>query len=472
MVIGGAVAKGKRVVFLAPRRELVRQTSDHLDECGIVHGIIMAGEPYSPDAHVQVATKDTLAARTLRKHKISLPWADVLCVDEAHQSVAAEYVRLIAKFREQNPAMVLLGLSATPGRADGKGLGDIYDVIVKAASYSELREGGHLVECQVYAPSIPDMRGVKTVAGEWESAEVQKRMSKPKLTGDIFDHWSSLASDRQTVVFASGVKHSIYLRDVFRENKIEVEHIEADTPKDERDAILRDLEKGDIQVVCNCDVLTLGYDCPPISCIVLACPSKSLVRYRQRSGRALRPFPEKTECLILDHAGAALMHGYPDDDMDWELAPTIDRKAQKVKQNEKAKSKIVCKNCGMVYDGQPNCPGCGCRNAKNGLRLAIQNGLLKPVSREAAKVSAGAATFDDKERYWHQCIGIAANKGRKIGMAAHMFKNRFGCWPRSPLPHVPQGKVEWGMYAADLYPQYLRGKKQTVRKEIDEPLPY
>ncbi len=471
MVIDGAVEKGKRAVFLAPRRELVHQTSEHLDECGINHGIIMAGEPYALEASVQVATKDTLAARALRRQRIQLPWADVLVVDECHQSMAKEYVRLIAKFREQNSAMVLLGLSATPGRADGKGLGDIYDVIVKAASYSELRACGALVECKVYAPSIPDMKGVKTRAGDWAADEVEERMNKPKMTGDILQHWTALAADRPTVGFASGVRHSIYLRDEFAAAGIETAHIDADTEKDERDAILRDLAKGDIQVVWNCDVLTLGFDCPPVSCVVLASPSKSLVRYRQRAGRALRPFPSKENCVLIDHAGASLMHGYPDDDMDWELGLTIDRKAQAVKQIEKAKAKIRCTNCGMVYEGVPTCPGCGHKNAKNGLKLAFDNGLLKPIARGSPNQS-GTATMADKEKFWHSCIAIAANKGGKIGMAAHIYKTRFKCWPRSPLPNIPHGKVEWGMFAGDLYPQYVRGKQKTVQEEIDQALPY
>ena len=471
MVIDGAVSKGKRVVFLAPRRELVNQTSEHLDECGVNHGIIMAGEPYSFDAHVQVATKDTLAARALRRNKIDLPWADILVVDEAHQSLAKEYVKLIEKFRHNNPDMILLGLSATPGRADGKGLGDIYDVIVKAASYSELRANGSLVECQVYAPSIPNMKGVKVRAGDWASDEVEAKMNKPKMTGDIYEHWASLASDRQTVLFASGVRHSIFLKEEFESHGVDCAHIDASTEKDERDAVLRDLAKGDIQVVMNCDVLTLGFDCPPVSCVVLASPTKSLVRYRQRAGRALRPYPGKSECILIDHSGASLMHGYPDDDMDWPLDISVDRKATAAKQNEKASAKIRCNNCGMVYDGQPICPGCGHKNAKNGLKIAFDNGLLKPIKRGMTS-SNGKATMAEKEKYWHSCIAIAANKGIKIGAAAHMYKRRFGAWPRDPLPHVPKGKVEWQMFASDLYPQYLRGKQKSVQEEIDQPLPY
>jgi superfamily II DNA or RNA helicase len=141
VLIAEAVARSERVVFVAHRRELIEQTSRKLHAVGVDHGIIQAGYPVRPGVSVQVASIQTLHARALRSAKIELPPADLLFVDEAHHVRARTYAGLI----EAYPDAVVIGLTATPCRGDGRGLGNIFQVLVECPSVATLTRAGYLV---------------------------------------------------------------------------------------------------------------------------------------------------------------------------------------------------------------------------------------------------------------------------------------------------------------------------------------
>jgi superfamily II DNA or RNA helicase len=147
-----------------------------------------------------------------------------------------------------------------------------------------------------------------------------ERVDRAELVGDIVSHWHRLADRRKTVVFATNVAHSIHLAEEFAKSGTKAAHIDGSTPKDERDQILQRLSGGEIEIVVNCMVLTEGWDQPDVGCIVLARPTKSMGLYRQMVGRGLRPFAGKDHCLVLDHAGATLHHGFVEDPVRWFLA--------------------------------------------------------------------------------------------------------------------------------------------------------
>jgi DNA repair protein RadD len=175
-----ASAAGNRAVFLAPRRELIVQAVNKLADCGIDAGCILPGYPHRPDQPVQVASVWSLEGRALRSSKIDMPPADVVVVDEAHHARAPTFVRLL----QQYPEAVILGLTATPCRGDGRGLGNVFDCIVEAPSVAELTRLGHLVRAVVFAPSTPDLTGVKVRDGDYIEAQLAERVDTPKLIGD------------------------------------------------------------------------------------------------------------------------------------------------------------------------------------------------------------------------------------------------------------------------------------------------
>lgn len=337
-MIGNSVERGRRSLFLAPRRELVRQTFAKLIHNGLRPdqvGIIMAGTPsrlvdaaapppstlddqrlwevYArrrPQAPVQVASIDTLRAR-------ALPPADLVFVDECHRSISPGCRSILSHYGEA----VILGLTATPYRADGRGLDELYEDLVVGASPSTLVGEGFLVAPRAWgvpAQSMPDLSGVKLKGGDYDATQLGEACDQAGLVGDIVEHWLRLAKNLRTVVFAASVAHSKHIAARFREAGVAAEHLDGTTPTPDRDAILARLGRGDTRVVVNVGVLCEGWDMPSVKCLVLARPTKSLGLFLQMAGRILRPF-EGLEAIILDHAGCITEHGFPTDDREFSL---------------------------------------------------------------------------------------------------------------------------------------------------------
>src|SRR5262249_16486214 len=154
--------------------------------------------------------------------------ADLIFVDEAHHARARTYVQI----REAYPGAKLVGLSATPARGDGRGLGgDLFSDLVEGPTIRPLIEGKHLVPPVGYAPVTPDLKGVKTLrTGDFAPGELEKRVNTGRLVGGIVEHWHKLGQNRQTIVFTAGVKHSVHLREEFRLAGVAAEHVDAHTP--------------------------------------------------------------------------------------------------------------------------------------------------------------------------------------------------------------------------------------------------
>jgi superfamily II DNA or RNA helicase len=225
-IVADALARGLRVLFLAHRRELISQASRKLHDVGIDAGIILPGYPMRLSEPVQVASIASLHARAIRSSAIDLPVADLVIIDEAHHCRARTYRRIL----EAYPKAIVIGLTATPCRGDGRGLGNIFEVLVECPSVADLIAAGYLVGATIYAPSRPDLVGVGTARGDYVESQLAERMDKPQLIGGIVEHQLRLGRRRPTVVFATGVSHSLHLRDEFRRSGVLAEHIDGGTP--------------------------------------------------------------------------------------------------------------------------------------------------------------------------------------------------------------------------------------------------
>ncbi len=425
-IIQNALEKGSRVLFLAHRRELIKQCSQKLELYGIEHGLIMAGHELEDWYSVQVASIDTLRARALKRDRIMMPRANIVVIDEAHRSLSNTYLQVISEY----PEAVILGLTATPCRTDGRGLGHVYDALVCGPSIKWLIENKYLVPLRYYAPSEPDLKGLKVGnSGDYIGNQVAGRMDKPKLIGDVVEHWLRLSNDRQTIVFGSSVAHSIHLRDRFREAGILAEHIDADTPTEERDRILTDLAEKRIQVLCNCLVLTEGWDCPIAATCVLVRPTKSLGLYLQMIGRVMRVMEGKKDGLVIDHSGAVYEHGLAEDIEEWSLDSR--RKLEKDKEEKEKEDKppklVTCEACFVVYERSPVCPKCGHQNAKHGKYVDTEDGTLVEIGKSKA---SKAWTREEEQQWYSMFLGYAVSKCYKGGWAAHKYRAKFGVWPR------------------------------------------
>jgi superfamily II DNA or RNA helicase len=443
-VIASAIIKGKprRVLFIAHRREIVNQTSAKLAAFGVPHGIIMAGaeKKLRPMASVQVASVQTLHARAIRSTSTPMPPADLLVIDEAHHSCAATYKKVIDSY----PDAVLIGLTATPCRGDGRGLGGIFETMVECPQVAELIEGKYLVKTRVYAPVDPDLRGVRTVAGDYVESQLAARMDCDKLVGDLVTHWHKYGERRRTVAFAVSVGHSIHIAEEFVRAGVRAEHLDGQTSIEDRAAILGRLASGETEVVSNCMVLTEGWDMPEVGCCVLARPTKKMGLYRQMIGRALRPADGKADAIVLDHSGAVFRHGLPEDHVDWTLDPDHQATAPahaKRGSGEHDGGLLECSQCGALRLGGKPCPSCGFMPRRPAEFIATAAGELGLVEGGRAK----AAEYDRATRM--QWLGmftfIATQRGYKSGWAKVNYKEKFGSWPPygitvEPTPPTPE----------------------------------
>jgi superfamily II DNA or RNA helicase len=457
-IIGEALNRTWRVLILVHRRELATQMSRKLHSAQIDHGIIQAGFTPRTLPHVQVASVQTLHARAIRSERMSLPRANLIVVDEAHHIRARTWGEIII---EAYPDAAVLGLTATPCRGDGRGLGGVFEALVEGPDVKRLTELGHLVPAVYYAPYRPDLKGVKVSKGDYAEGQLAEKMDRADLVGDIVTHWLKLAEHRRTVVFATSVAHSVHIRDSFRAAGVMAEHIDGATPVEDRDKILAKFAAGTVEVVSNCMVLTEGFDCPEIGCIVMARPTKHMGLYRQMLGRGLRAAAGKSDCLVLDHAGAVFEHGFADEPVTWTLKE--DKKAENRKHRERSDYQgttlVACPECQAVRMSGSPCPSCGWRPQPKPQAVQVGEGELAKVSRDGQILAEMTAM--QKRSFHAQLLWIAYDKGYKPGWAAFKFKEKFHHWPAGkPEPMQPEPAVKSWVRSRQI--AYAKAREQAA----------
>lgn len=346
----------QRVWFICHRAELVHQTSLTFAKAGVAHSFIAAGRPFDPDALVHICSIDTLKARI---DKLGIR-PDLAIWDECHHVGAAGWTRVM----EAMPEAYHVGLSATPCRLDGTGLDTHFDELVRGPSVAWLIEQGYLSPYRVFAPSSPDLKGVRTLGGDYVASQAEKAMT-PKLTGDAIEHWKKHAPGLRTVVFATSIAHSEAIARAFNDAGIAAAHLDGNTSPVVRAELISRFADGELQVLTNVALFGEGFDLSAIAgrdvtidCVILLRPTQSLSLYLQMVGRALRPAPGKV-AIILDHAGNALRHGLPDDERLWTLKGR-DKKAAS-DEDMGPPPPVTCLDCFMqVRRPTPlHCPHCG-----------------------------------------------------------------------------------------------------------------
>lgn len=453
MMLARCHAKGRSGLFIARNRLLVEQASSMLSDHGVPHGVMMRGKPTMLNLPIQVASKDTFVSWVIRRGVVPMPEADLVIPDECHESVTGKWLAILNMYSKA----VIVGLTATPARGNGKGLGDVYSCLVQAIPPSELIQAGWVVPTKVFAPYRPDLKGVKSGSnGDFDQGELGKRMDRPTLVGDLVKHWKQLGEDRPTIVFTCSIQHCLHVRDCFTAAGIPFMHIDSRTTDDEQVAeVMQAFRDGRIKGIVNVGKLTQGVDLPLASCGVLARPTRSYVLYRQMVGRLKRPYPGKTDCILLDHAGAVYMHGMPDEDVEWTLDPNQKVSKEKIKTpGEKEPSEpVCCARCYCMYKG-PECPNCGHKPVRKSKGVEVASGKLVPVGQG----DDCGFHWEEKVRGWHKALAIAANKGRTFAAAAAIYHGKFGEWPTSLLPNYPD-KLNWTRPVRDVYPKYVRSKE-------------
>jgi len=360
---------------IAHRRELVGQMSLTLARSGIRHNIIAPGSVrreiiglhvaefgrafFDPRAACAVAGVDTLIRRKIELAGW-LPRVQLWVIDEAHHLLKSnKWGKAVSMF----PNARGLGVTATPGRTDGAGLGiaahGVMHALVIGENMRELINAGFLTDYKIFAPpSDLKLDGVNTTAsGEYSHTGLVNVVRKSHLVGDVVQHYKRLAAGKLGITFVTDVQTAAETAAKFNAEGVPAEMICATTPDRLRIEILRRFKNREIMQLVNVDLFGEGFDLPALEVVSMARPTQSFGLYAQQFGRALRPMPGKKHALIIDHAGNVLRHGLPDAPRVWSLSPLDKRKSTRDPNIIPVR---VCANCTAVYIRYlRECPYCG-----------------------------------------------------------------------------------------------------------------
>lgn len=448
-----AAQNNRRVLFIGNRRLLINQAANEAEEHGIEFGTIMAnllqGDAGSSN---QIASIHTLESWYLRGRKWTkegkgdgLPPADLLIIDECHQSLD-KYERL----RGFYPEARLVGLTATPVGPSGRAISPSpFEVLIEPVKNSELIQGGWLLHTLVYAPSEPFIDGVKVTSGEYVQTQLGRAVQTCTVFGDVFKEWEEKGCrNMATVCFVPGVAFG---RDLERQfnyylggNKAHV--IEARTKPAEREQIIAQIRDGRSRVVISVDVLREGFDLPVLCCGIDLQPNQQLRSFWQKVGRVKRPSDGQTHAFWLDFAGNYHRFPHPDSDPTWPEGPAEETTQEVIQKQREAGTQaqpIMCPKCSRVRDRGDTCPGCGWKNPQAIRRVRMGNGKLK----EMPAFTAPKRQPTKEERMfsrWTQRLYAALYTGATYSQAARIYHKQTGEYPQEGWVGVyPVGDLRW-----------------------------
>ena len=411
-IIRGALAKGKRVAFVVPALSLIDQTVAAFEAEGIHCVGVMQGihERTDGEQPVQVCSVQTVARR-------KRPAVDLILVDEAHQLHRENF-----RWMKDCPAILFVGLSATPW---ARGLGKYYDDLIVEATTADLIREGYLSPFVAFAPSEPDLAGVRTVAGDFHETQLAEAVDQPKLVGDVIETWLKRGENRPTLCYGVNRAHAEHLQQRFVEVGVAAEYIDCFTDRLDRERIFDRFRAGETRVICNVATLAVGLDLPMTSCIIDARPTKSEIRFVQTIGRGLRTAPDKPNCLILDHAGNHLRLGMVTDIGRDRLDDGEKRDSSSKKEKSEPLPKL-CPECKAVLAYKAReCSACGAQIIAVSTVHEADGELVELGSRKSGQREPEVG---EKRRFFSELLSL-----RKPHYSARwadaMFRERFGQWP-------------------------------------------
>lgn len=407
-VVKGGISRGRRVLWLAHREELVTQAAASLAKIGVPHGVIKAGRPSSPNAPIQVASVQTLTARP-----DEMPPADIIVVDETHHVVASTWRALLDAYTKRE---LVLGLTATPERGDRKPLGlssgGIYQALVVGATVAQLQKtlrNGH--------PILTPMHAVGP-------ARYQRELWKSPIDG-LRDHARRAdGTMRPTIYFAGSVPEAEQVARACNAHGIRAASIDGKLGEDERAMRIARFSRGDLDVLTNVFVLTEGFDVPRTEVCAIGRGCSAASTFLQMLGRALRASPAtgKKDALLIDYCGLSDVHGFVDDERDFSL----DGRAIALREKNPIQQ---CKACGAVFRPAPRCPLClvaapkmtrPAREVKRSETVQITRDTVTPWSERKAFFDSLCATQRSRA-YAPKWVGV-------------QYRHRFGMWPPFRIP--------------------------------------
>lgn len=370
------------VLFLVHRRELIDQTVDTFRRFGLESDRIKIAMAQTITRHLEKTRKPTL----------------IVC-DEFHHASATTWTHILEYFSD----VPVIGLTATPCRLDGRGLGDICSDMFIGISSRELIRRGFLSDYDYYAPHVNLVDSEwKPRGSDFDMEEAAKTLQNSHIFGDIHKYLNLL---KQTIIYCPTVSMS---KEVAESIGPEAVHFDGDTPKREREEIVAKFRSGEIRVLCNCDLIGEGFDVPDCDCVMLLRPTKSTSLYIQQSMRCLRPKPGK-RAIIYDFVGNCYRHGMPTDEREWTLQGRV---KCRVPSGEPEIAARQCGECFRVYPGHDRiCPYCGHDNGKT--RAEIKRDKEAELERLTELEKRNDRMAQGRAKTFPQLVELAKQRGYK-----------------------------------------------------------
>jgi len=413
-IVANLQNQSRPAIFTVPALELIDQTLEKFHAAGVYDvGVIQANHWLTDSSRpIQIASVQTLMRR-------DIPPADLVFVDEAHRWFDF-YRRWFLDLEWAN--VPFIGLSATPWT---KGLGAYYERLIIAATTQDLIDQGYLSSFRVFAPAHPDLKGVRTLGGDYQEDDLAIAMNKKPLIANIVETWMKHGVGRPTLCFAVNRAHAEHIQQMFLGAGVSAGYIDCETKVEERKQIRNKFASGEYQVVCNVGVLTTGVDWD-VRCIILARPTKSEILFVQIIGRGLRTAQGKDHCLILDHSDTTSRLGFVTDIHHDELNDGQTR----VATTRGIRLPKECPRCAYLRPAGTNkCPNCGFE-ARPVDKVRIVDGELRELNRTRQPII-------DRADIYGQFKGLALERGYKSGFAYYKFKEYFGGEEPRGLSDVP-----------------------------------
>jgi len=350
----------KRVLFLVHRKELCAQIFSTFVRYG-----------------VRMENCDIEMVQTVSRHLKQQRHPDLIITDENHHSLAKTYKRIYKHFSD----VPRVGVTATPERLDGSGLYDVNDILIIGKTAKWLIENSYLAPYSYFAPLV-EMPKFRTSHGEFIQSDVADyfNRNKSKIYGDVISHYKRLADGKKAICYLPTVEFSKQTAAEFTSSGIPAAHIDGTTPKTERDDIIAKFRSGEIQILCNVDIVSEGFDVPDCECAILLRPTKSLTLFIQQSMRCMRYAPGK-KAIIIDHVDNIRRHGFPDAEREWLLEGH-----PKKKRSSEMPVKI-CPWCGCaVHLKATVCPQCG-------KPFEVEESTLQKVEAELVDVTENPVQY-------------------------------------------------------------------------------
>lgn len=415
--------KGGTAWFVAHRRELVNQAAERMRGQGLEVGIVMAGHEPVHEHQVQVISIDTYNARRRNDDPLP-PHPRLLVVDEAHHAPSPKWDVL------WEVDAFTVGLSATPYRADGTGLGERFGGLVVGPKPGDLEALGHLVGAEVYCGPVPNLGGVKTRAGDWQRNELADAVDG--LVADVARTYKRLAPGKRAICFAVNRAHSEHLVTRFEAEGFRAAHLDFTTKEKDRKDILDGFRDGRVQILCNVEIVTEGFDVPDCEVVILARPTKSEGLYVQMVGRGLRPSPGKTRALVLDHGYNVLRHGDP---LEHRPASMEGRQIQqRTAAEEEREAKVrLCETCLFLNPAGATECRCGASLAppppEVNEEVELRKLELKRLKDDERRKRLKATRVDARRSEFKQLTEFAKRTGKNAWWPSYVYMDKYGKMP-------------------------------------------